>query len=93
MACSVPASLPGVEPYTGSVCFARHVPHLLAQRKMGRPRYDDAVRTQAAFDAASQAAARVQSAVFNAVLSGNDEWKYSRWVLAFLHYAWTQLKG
>ena len=51
---------------------------------MGRPRYDDAVRTQAAFDAASQAAARVQSAVFNAVLSGNDEWKYSRWVLAFI---------
>lgn len=54
------------------------------QRKLGRPRYDDAVRTQAAFDAASQAAARVQSAVFNAVLSGNDEWKYSRWMLAFI---------
>ena len=54
------------------------------QRKMGRPRYDDAVRTQAAFDAASQAAARVQSAVFNAVMAGNDEWKYSRWMLAFI---------
>lgn len=54
------------------------------QRKMGRPRYDDAVRTQAAFDAASQAAARVQSAVFNAVMAGNDEWKHSRWMLAFI---------
>lgn len=44
----------------------------------------DPSRTKAAFDAASQAAASVQSAVFNAVLSGNDEWKYSRWVLAFI---------
>lgn len=41
-------------------------------------------RTRAAFDAAAQAAASVQTAVFNAVLSGNDEWKYSRWVLAFI---------
>ena len=41
-------------------------------------------KTKAAFDAASQAAASVQTAVFNAVLSGNDEWKYSRWVLAFI---------
>lgn len=41
-------------------------------------------RTRAAFDAAAQAAASVQTAVFNAVLSGNDEWKYSRWMLAFI---------
>lgn len=41
-------------------------------------------RTRAAFDAASQAAATVQTAVFNAVLSGSDEWKYSRWMLAFI---------
>lgn len=56
------------------------------QRKMGRnqPAQPDAARTKAAFDAASQAAASVQSAVFNAVLSGNDEWKYSRWMLAFI---------
>mgnify|MGYP001240574465 CR=1 FL=1 len=55
------------------------------QRKMGnQPAQPDAARTKAAFDAASQAAASVQSAVFNAVLSGNDEWKYSRWVLAFI---------
>lgn len=56
------------------------------QRKIGRsqPAQSDAARTKAAFDAASQAAASVQSAVFNAVLSGNDEWKYSRWVLAFI---------
>lgn len=56
------------------------------QRKTGRnqPAQADAARTKAAFDAASQAAASVQSAVFNAVLSGNDEWKYSRWVLAFI---------
>lgn len=56
------------------------------QRKIGRsqPAQADAARTKAAFDAASQAAASVQSAVFNAVLSGNDEWKYSRWVLAFI---------
>ena len=55
------------------------------QRKMGnQPDQSDAARTKAAFDAASQAAASVQSAVFNAVLSGNDEWKYSRWMLAFI---------
>lgn len=56
------------------------------QRKIGRsqPAQPDAARTKAAFDAASQAAASVQSAVFNAVLSGNDEWKFSRWVLAFI---------
>lgn len=56
------------------------------QRKIGRsqPAPPDAARTKAAFDAASQAAASVQSAVFNAVLSGNDEWKFSRWVLAFI---------
>lgn len=58
----------------------------VVQRKMGRnqPAQPDAARTKAAFDAASQAAASVQSAVFNAVLSGNDEWKYSRWMLAFI---------
>ena len=55
------------------------------QRKMGnQPAQPDAARTKAAFDAASQAAASVQSAVFNAVLSGNDEWKYCRWMLAFI---------
>lgn len=55
------------------------------QRKMGnQPDQSDAARTKEAFDAASQAAASVQSAVFNAVLSGNDEWKYSRWMLAFI---------
>lgn len=41
-------------------------------------------KTKAAFDAAAQAAASVQTAVFNAVLSGNDEWKHSRWMLAFI---------
>lgn len=41
-------------------------------------------RTRAAFDAAAQAAASVQTAVFNAVLSGNDEWKFDRWLLAFI---------
>ncbi|MBI2750841.1 MAG: antA/AntB antirepressor family protein [Burkholderiales bacterium] len=57
----------------------------VVQRKMGnQPAQPDAARTKAAFDAASQAAASVQSAVFNAVLSGNDEWKYSRWMLAFI---------
>lgn len=55
------------------------------QRKMGnQPAQPDAARTKAAFDAASQAAASVQSAVFNAVLSGNDEWKFGRWMLAFI---------
>lgn len=44
----------------------------------------DAGRMQAAFDAAAQASAAVQKAVFNAVLSGNDEWKFSRWLLAFI---------
>lgn len=67
--------------------LARHVAEwdlVEDANKTPRPSYDDAVRTQAAFDAASQAAARVQSAVFNSVLSGNDEWKYSRWMLAFI---------
>lgn len=41
-------------------------------------------RTRSAFDAAAQAAASVQTAVFNAVIEGNDEWKYSRWMLAFI---------
>lgn len=44
----------------------------------------DMNRTRAAFDAAAQAAASVQTAVFNAVLSGNDEWKFDRWLLAFI---------
>ena len=48
------------------------------------PALPDMDRTRAAFDAAAQAAASVQTAVFNAVLSGNDEWKYSRWMLAFI---------
>lgn len=55
------------------------------QRKMGnQPAQPDAARTRAAFDAATQAAASVQTAVFNAVLSGNDEWKFDRWLLAFI---------
>lgn len=48
------------------------------------PALPDMNRTRAAFDAAAQAAASVQTAVFNAVLSGNDEWKHSRWMLAFI---------
>ena len=44
----------------------------------------DMNRTRAAFDAAAQAAAAVQTAVFNAVLSGNNEWKFDRWLLAFI---------
>lgn len=55
------------------------------QRKTGKqPAQPDTSRMQAAFDAAAQAAAAVQKTVFNSVLSGNDEWKYSRWVLAFV---------
>lgn len=67
--------------------LARHVAEwdlVEDANKTPRPSYDDAVRTQAAFDAASQAAARVQSAVFNSVMAGNHEWKYNRWVLAFI---------
>ena len=48
------------------------------------PSLPDMNRTRAAFDAAAQAAASVQTAVFNAVLSGNDEWKFDRWLLAFI---------
>jgi Rha family phage regulatory protein len=48
------------------------------------PPAPDTSRTQAAFDAAAQAAAAVQKTVFNTVLSGNDEWKYGRWMLAFV---------
>ena len=55
------------------------------QRKTGKqPAQPDTSRMQAAFDAAAQAAAGVQKAVFNAVLAGNDEWKYGRWMLAFI---------
>lgn len=43
----------------------------------------DADRTRAAFDAASQAAAFVQTAVFNAVMSGNEDWKHDRWMITF----------
>ena len=39
---------------------------------------------QAAFDAAAQAAAAVQKTVFNSVLAGDDEWKFGRWMLAFI---------
>lgn len=52
-----------------------------AQPATAEPSMD---RTRAAFDAAAQAAAAVQTAVFNAVLSGNDEWKFDRWLLAFI---------
>ena len=48
------------------------------------PALPDMNRTRAAFDAAAQAAASVQTAVFNAVLSGNDDWKFDRWLLAFI---------
>lgn len=51
------------------------------QRKVGAPRMS---RTGAAFDSAAQAAASVQTAVFNAVLSGSEEWKLHRWMLAFI---------
>ncbi|MCO4240854.1 Rha family transcriptional regulator [Acidovorax facilis] len=43
----------------------------------------DADRTRAAFDAATQAAAFVQNAVFNAVMSGGDDWKDDRWMITF----------
>ncbi len=55
------------------------------QRKTGKqPAQPDTSRMQAAFDAAAQAAAAVQKTVFNTVMSGNDEWKYGRWMLAFV---------
>ena len=44
----------------------------------------DTVRTKAAFDAATRAAAEVQSAVFNAVLEGSEEWKFDRYLLTFI---------
>lgn len=52
--------------------------------EQAQPSQPDTSRMQAAFDAAAQAAAAVQKTVFNSVLAGNDEWKYSRWVLAFI---------
>lgn len=55
------------------------------QRKTGKqPAQPDPSRMQAAFDAAAQAAAAVQKTVFNSVLAGNDEWKFGRWMLAFI---------
>ena len=64
---------------------ARHVAEWeLVEDAQPAPAQPSMDRTRAAFDAAAQAAASVQTAVFNAVLSGNDEWKYSRWMLAFI---------
>ncbi|EKD98093.1 MAG: hypothetical protein ACD_23C00589G0001, partial [uncultured bacterium] len=64
---------------------ARHVAEWeLVEDAQPAPAEPSMDRTRSAFDAAAQAAASVQTAVFNAVLSGNDEWKYSRWVLAFI---------
>ena len=64
---------------------ARHVAELdVIEYDQPAPPQPDMGRTRAAFDAAAQAAASVQTAVFNAVLSGSDEWKYSRWMLAFI---------
>ena len=69
--------------------LARHIGGWLIEYKQAETTsapvtLHDASRTRAAFDAAAQAAASVQTAVFNAVLSGNDEWKHSRWMLAFI---------
>lgn len=55
------------------------------QRKTGKHHAQPGTgRMQAAFDAAAQAAAAVQKTVFNSVLAGNDEWKFGRWMLAFI---------
>ena len=65
--------------------LARHVAEWeLVEDAQPAPAEPSMDRTRSAFDAAAQAAASVQTAVFNAVLSGNDEWKYSRWMLAFI---------
>ena len=65
--------------------LARHVAEWeLVEDAQPAPAEPSMGRTRSAFDAAAQAAASVQTAVFNAVLSGNDEWKYSRWMLAFI---------
>lgn len=52
--------------------------------EQAQPSQPDTSRMQAAFDAAAQAAAAVQKTVFNSVLAGNDEWKFGRWMLAFI---------
>ena len=41
-------------------------------------------RARAAFDAATRAAGEVQRTVFDAVMSGNDDWKHQRLLLAFV---------
>lgn len=38
----------------------------------------------AAMQAATQAGAQVQQAVFEAVLAGNEQWKFGRWLLSFV---------
>lgn len=43
----------------------------------------DADRTQAAFDIASRTAAEVQRAVFAAVMAGEQDWQYGRWLLSY----------
>lgn len=42
---------------------------------------DDAVRLQHAFTLAAQTAAKVQQAVFSGVMSGNEDWKHSRYLV------------
>lgn len=44
---------------------------------------DDAVRLDHAFQLASQAAAQVQRAVFNAVMADGPDWKSNRYLLSF----------
>lgn len=43
----------------------------------------EADRTQAAFDIASRTAAEVQRAVFAAVMAGEQDWQYGRWLLSY----------
>lgn len=68
--------------------LARHIGGWLIEYKQAEatpaPALPDASRTRAAFDAAAQAAASVQTAVFNAVLEGDEEWKFGRYLLAFI---------
>lgn len=59
-------------------------------RKTGQYRHSqpalpvgDADRTQAAFDIASRTAAEVQRAVFAAVMAGEQDWQYGRWLLSY----------
>lgn len=59
-----------------------HAPHVAEDEPVApKSKLDQAVLLQHAFTLASQTAAKVQQAVFSGVMSGNEDWKHSRYLV------------